>query len=204
MALRLIAHDAPQANAASASGGLRGVATVVAHARAAPPAVAWPPLQPEATGRVTSGGTWRDDAVSRALAQLLGPTLAPALRPTFEWYFCRGAFFHNDAHFDEVMFGVWCVAGPPADIVFPRAALRIEATPGHAAVFDPFEVHGVLSPGRTRYSAEDYVTASPSVFIGFELALTDAVRTAFRLPAVTEGRTLSSRTRIAASTGAFD
>ena len=71
-------------------------------------------------------------------------------------------------------------------------------------MFDPFEVHGVLAPGRDRYAAEDYANAATSVFIGFELALTDAVTQAFRLSPVSSAPTLSSRTRIAAATGAFD
>jgi hypothetical protein len=176
----------------------------VAHGRADPPAIEAPAQPALAVGRVQSAGTWTDAHVRTALADLLGTPLAAALRPAFEWYLCRGAFFHNDAHYDGVLFGVWCVCGPPADLVFPRARLRLDASPGCAAVFDPFEIHGVLAPGRLRYAAEDYDRAAPSVFIGFELTLDEAVARAFRVPPTADGRTVSSATRIDAVTGAFD
>jgi hypothetical protein len=204
MPLQLIPHDAPAASAAGPSGSLRGLATAVGHARALAPTLATPTGEAPAVGRVTSRGRWDDEAVRRALRDVLGAALAPALRAGFEWYLCRGAFFHTDAHYDGVLFGVWSVAGPAADIVFPRAGLRVDGSPGHVAIFDPFEVHGVLARGRERYAAEDYAAAAANVFIGFELALTDAVADAFRLAPAGSGRTLSSRTRVAAATGAFE
>ncbi len=76
-------------------------------------------------GKVHAAGVWRDAAVHRHLAQALGTRLASALRTDFEWYHCRGAFFHNDAHYDARLFGVWCIEGPPMQLVFPRAAVRI-------------------------------------------------------------------------------
>lgn len=204
VALQLIPLRSPALNAALASGGVRGMATAIGHGQAAPPAVAPPAEQPLVPGRVTSSGTWRNDTILQSLADLLGPSLAPALRPTFAWHLCRGAFFHNDAHFEDVLFGVWCLTGPPAEIAFPRAGVRLPASPGHVVVFDPFEVHGVVAPGRTIYAAGDYEGRVPSLFIGFELALNDAVAREFRVPAPSAGRTISSRSRIAADTGAFE
>jgi hypothetical protein len=40
--------------------------------------------------------------------------------------------------------------GPPMQLVFPRAALRLPIGPASVVVFDPFEVHGVLAPGASR------------------------------------------------------
>lgn len=202
--LHLIAHDAPALNAAAPSGVLRGLSSVIGYAHAVPPELPRPVEVPPTPGRVHSAGRWTDERVRGRLAQILGPVLSPALRSDFEWYLCRGAFFHNDAHFDGVLFGVWTLAGPPAELAFPRPGLRLDASPGNVVVFDPFEVHGVLAPGRNRYAPEDYANAETSVFIGFELSLTDAVSNAFRLSPVSTGRTLSSRTRIAAATGAFE
>lgn len=204
MPLQLIAHDAPALNAAGPSGALRGLSTVIGHARVAPPALPCPADLPPTPGRVHSAGRWTDERVRAKLARVLGSALAPALRSEFEWYLCRGAFFHNDAHFDGVLFGVWTLAGPPAEFAFPRLALRLDASPGNVVVFDPFEVHGVLAPGRDHYAVEDYANSETSVFVGFELSLTDSVTDAFRLSPVGAGRTLSSRTRIAAATGAFE
>ena len=204
MSLYLVEHGAPALTAAPAPDRLRGIAAAVGHAMHEPPAVELPPIGEGPPGRVVSGGQWQSSAVDVALCAAVGPALAPFLRKTLEWYFCRGAFFHNDAHYNDVLFGVWCVAGPPADLVFPRARLRIDASPGRMAVFDPFEVHGVLAPGRWIYAPEDYVGAAPTVFIGFEIELAEPVAAAFRLPAVSGGRTLSSRTRIAATTGELD
>lgn len=202
--LHLIAHDAPSLNAAGPSGVLRGLCSVIGYAHAAAPELPRPAEVPLTPGRVHSAGRWTDEGVRARLAQILGPVLSPALRSEFEWYLCRGAFFHNDAHFDGVLFGVWTLAGPSAELAFPRTGLRLDASPGNVVVFDPFEVHGVLASGRDRYAAEDYANAETSVFIGFELSLTDGVSNAFRLSPVSTGRTLSSRTRIAAATGAFE
>ena len=41
-------------------------------------------------GRVHSGGTFVDEAAHAELARALGD-LGGALRPRFEWYWCRGA-----------------------------------------------------------------------------------------------------------------
>ena len=204
MALHLVEHGAPALTAAAASGRLRGVAGAVGHAVHAAPDIALPKTDECPPGRVVSGGQWRSSAIHAALCAAIGPALTPFLRRTFEWYFCRGAFFHNDAHYDEVLFGVWCVEGPPRDIVFPRCDLRLDASPGHIAVFDPFEVHGVLAPGHCVYAADEYTDAAASVFIGFEIELAEPVAAAFRLPAASTGAAISSRTRIAATTGALN
>jgi hypothetical protein len=156
-------------------------------------------------GRVHSAGTWSDSSVHQDISTALDPELAGALRPRFEWYLCRGAFFHTDAHFADVLFGVWYVAGPPAEIVFPRAGLRIAVVPGTLVVFDPFEVHGVLRPGTAVYRADDYLDAETSVFVGFEVDLMDPVREHFGMsggPA--DGRVVSSSTRVSASIGTLE
>jgi hypothetical protein len=121
-------------------------------------------------GRVESAGTWRDDALHADLASTLGD-LGSALRPRFEWYVCRGAFFHTDAHYPDVMFGVWAVAGAGVDIVLARSAQRVEVEAGTIVIFDPFEVHGVLMRGADHYDAADYRGASmpSSVFAGLAL-----------------------------------
>jgi phage terminase large subunit-like protein len=156
-------------------------------------------------GRVQSGGAWSDGVVHGALVRALDPLPGLALRQTFEWYQCRGAFFHTDAHYADVLFGVWYIDGPPVDIVFARASLRVAARPGTIVVFDPFEVHGVLLPGATEYRADDHAGRAASVFVGFELELDDAVRAAFELgePAA-DARLISSSTRVMPTTGAFE
>jgi hypothetical protein len=159
----------------------------------------------EAAGRVQSRGTWSDDRVQAELAAVLGEPLASALRPTFEWHVCRGAFFHTDAHYADVMFGVWYVDGPPVDIVFPRAGMRLPALPGSVVVFDPFEVHGVLHSGAREYVADEYAASAASVFAGFELNLDDAVRVRFGIVEPVAGaRVISSGTRVSAATGSFE
>jgi hypothetical protein len=200
---------APPLLAGSAT-ALRPLARRVATAVAAPP----PELAARAgaigngepiIGRVQAGGTWSDGLVHAALAQALDPLPGHALRQTFEWYQCRGAFFHTDAHYADVLFGVWYVEGPPIDLVFARAALRIAARPGTIVVFDPFEVHGVLRPGATEYRADDYAGCAASVFVGFELELDDTVRVAFELAApAADARLVSSGTRVMPTTGAFE
>ena len=127
---------------------------------------------------------------------LLARVSAAALRPEFEWYYCRGAFFHNDAHYDARLFGVWYIEGPPMQLVFPRAALRVDIAPSSVVVFDPFEVHGVLAPGSRTYAANDYQTVSASVFVGFELDINDDVADAFDIDDDVTGQVISSRTRI--------
>ena len=156
-------------------------------------------------GRVHSAGTWSDGRVGRELAAALGDPLAKALRPTFEWYLCRGAFFHTDAHYTGVMFGIWYLDGPAVDIVFPRADVRVPAAPGSIVIFDPFEVHGVLRSGASEYAAGDYAERARSVFAGFELELDRAVQRAFGITAPAAGaRVVSSRTRVSATTGALE
>ena len=139
-----------------------------------------------------------------ALAASLGATLGTALRADFEWYYCRGAFFHNDAHYDARLFGVWCIEAPPMEIVFPRATLRLAVAPGSTVVFDPFEVHGVLAPGCSTYAASDYQSAGASVFVGFELDITHAIADIFGIRDGALGHLISSRTRIDATSGAIE
>jgi len=157
-----------------------------------------------AVGRVRSAGAWSDPGVHAALLEALDRVPPRTLRQTFEWYLCRGAHFHTDAHYSDVLFGVWYVAGPPVDIVFARGPLGLPVRPGSIVVFDPFEVHGVLRPGAREYRAEDYAAADASVFVGFEVEIAGAVRAEFELAAEDGARLVSSGTRIAATTGAFE
>jgi hypothetical protein len=208
MPIDFIAHAAPPLACISTSGSARPIARRLAHGYHRPgtdliAAARDNALKAGPPGRVSAVGTFRNTAVSKQLAEALGPVLAPALRDEFEWYVCRGAFFHNDAHYESVLFGVWCVHGPAAHIIFPRAGLRLPAGPGSLVVFDPYEVHGVLAASSSSYAAEDYVDAEPSVFVGFELSLA-LVRDAFDIGAGIEGRAISSQTRIRAATGAFE
>lgn len=161
-------------------------------------------FEPAMPGRVTSGGSFELPAAHAALAAGLGSGLAASLRRRFDWYVCRGAFFHNDAHYAGVLFGVWCVAGPPREVVFSRLGLRAAAAPGDWVVFDPFEPHAVLDPGAPTYERARYVDAPASVFAGFELELNEATRTAFAIADDASGIALSSRTRINAETGAIE
>jgi hypothetical protein len=158
-----------------------------------------------AIGRVQSRGSWSDDHVRAELVAALGAPLASALRPSFEWYVCRGAFFHTDAHYADVMFGVWYIDGPPVDIVFARPGVRLPALPGSIVVFDPFEVHGVLHTGAREYVADEYGASAASVFAGFELDLDDPVRVRFGIVGPAAGaRVISSSTRVSAMTGSFE
>jgi len=155
-------------------------------------------------GRVYSGGAWRDTAVHAQLAAVLGDTLGGALRDDFEWYCCRAAFFHNDAHYEGRLFGTWCIAGAELELVFPRASVRLSSAPSAITVFDPYEVHGILAPGAQQFSATDYEDIEPSLILGFELDLTPAIAAAFGIKPGATGRIISSATRIAASSGAFE
>ncbi len=207
--MRLIAHAAPAASCLHASGNIRSIAnkvafgectaeaTLVARARSVM-------LSDVSAGKVHTLGTLREPKIHAQLGASLGALLMPALRPDLEWYQCRGAFFHNDAHYDARLFGIWCIVGPPAELVFPRPALRLAAGPGSIAVFDPFEVHGILAPQCAAYVADDYEDAEASIFLGFELDITPAIAAAFGIKPGAEGRVISTRTRIAADTGAFD
>src|SRR5262249_9169376 len=82
-------------------------------------------------GRVESAGTFVDPGLSSEIRRALPDSLAEAVKPQMEWYRCRGASFHNDAHYGGVMFGVWSVAGPPREVVFPRIGRRLPASAGH-------------------------------------------------------------------------
>ena len=155
-------------------------------------------------GRVESAGRFEDAAARRALIAVLPPLLAGSLKTQFEWYGCRGAFFHNDAHFDGVLFGVWSLAGPPRELVFPRAGARVSARVGSLVVFDPFEPHGVLDAGRASYRKDDYEETEANLFLGFEVALTSDIRVALEIGDARAGHpTLSSRVAIHPETGAF-
>lgn len=156
-------------------------------------------------GRVVSAGSFQDPAVHALLAAALPESLRPHLRASFEWYACRGAFFHTDAHYGDVLFGAWCVAGPSRHIAFPRCGLSVAATAACFCVFDPFEPHGVLDAGETRYDRARYEGAAPSVFVGFEIELAPEVCTAFGIGAVPpDAALLSSATRIHPETGGRD
>jgi hypothetical protein len=155
-------------------------------------------------GRVHGLGRFASGEIRAELARTMPPELGGSLRDEFEWYACRGAFFHNDAHYGAVLFGAWCVAGPPREIVFARAGLRCPAGPGDWVVFDPFEPHAVLDPGVDRYRREHYVGAPPSLFLGFELELDERVCRAFGIgPAPAGAPVLESSVAINAETGAL-
>ncbi len=160
---------------------------------------------PSAPGRVHGGGGFSSAAALAALRAALPLALIAALRPGFEWYCCRGAFFHNDAHYGEVLFGAWCVQGPTRELVFARLGLRLPAAEGDFAVFDPFEPHAVLALDAATYDRAHYEGSAPSVFLGFELELNDAVRAAFGIGAApASGPELSSRTAVNAETGTLN
>jgi hypothetical protein len=209
VAMRCISHGAPIASALSAAGAARLIARTIAVGERVPDHALSRRAQAIApdkavTGKVHALGSWHDPVVQAQLAETLGTPLAAALRPHFEWYGCRGAFFHNDAHYDARLFGVWCIAGPPMDLVFPRAAVRLAIEPAHIVVFDPFEVHGVLVPEADVYNSSDYQNAAISLFLGFELDITPAVAVAFGIHAGAQGYVISSRTRINANSGALE
>ena len=155
-------------------------------------------------GRVQAAGALADPSVLSALRAVLPADMAATLQANFEWYSCRGAHFHNDAHYGGVLFGAWCLAGPAMDIVFPRTGWRVASRIGTAIVFDPFEPHGVLLPDSSTYEAERYVNAAPSVFLAFELRLTEAMCAAFGIGAAVPGApVLSSERAVHAETGAL-
>lgn len=162
-------------------------------------------LAAEPPGRVASGGRFADAALRTALLGWLPAALAASLRPGFEWYGCRGAHFHTDAHYGDVLFGAWCLAGPPRDLVFARSGARVAAGVGDLAVFDPFEPHAVLERGDGRYERSRYATAAASVFVGFELDIDAATSRAFGLQPLAGPqerlRELSSRVAVNAETG---
>lgn len=204
----LLPLGAPPLLAGSAA-TLRPVARRIATAFCQPPAdlverSAAVTLPDSTVGRVHSAGAWSDAGVHAVLTDALDRLPGSALKGSFEWYLCRGAHFHTDAHYANVLFGVWYIAGPPVDIVFARGPLAVAVRPGSIVVFDPFEVHGVLRPGALEYRPGDYATAETSKFVGFEVEIDAAVRSEFDLTAETGARLVSSGTRIAATTGAFE
>jgi len=155
-------------------------------------------------GRVESVGTLEEAAVVRELRQVLPQVLAEATRPQMEWYRCQGAFFHNDAHYGGVLFGIWTAAGPPREVVFPRISRRVPVRRGSIVVFDPFEPHAVLNAGASTYRREDYEGAEANLFLGFEVDLSPQVRVVFGIGEGGADRpTLSSRVAINPETGAF-
>jgi hypothetical protein len=205
MSIDWITPRAPTASCLSAEGSARSIAAKFAIAHRAPDDALVQRARvlqhhADVAGRVQSMGQWQDAAVYAQLGESLGH-VSTALRSGFEWYQCRGAFFHNDAHYDARMFGVWYIAGPAAELVFPRAAARSPISTGSIVVFDPFEVHGVLAPGCVAYSAADYENAEPSVFVGFELELTRDVSAAFGIDATVGGVIISSKTRVCPISG---
>ena len=184
--MQWISHAAPVSSCLSANGVVRSIAKAIAVGACVPDATlqqacarnrASAPARSAKCTRVVPGGTL--PCIS-SLRKLWGRASGAALRPDFEWYYCRGAFFHNDAHYDARLFGVWCIEGPPMQLVFPRAALRLAVAPASVVVFDPFEVHGVLAPGCSTYAANDYQSAEASVFVGFELDITPTIGGRFR------------------------
>lgn len=202
--------SAAAANCIEPGGVVRAAAKRLWHAHIEPSAVALASARDAAQrldgapGRVASGGAFQDGPLAALLRGALPGELGSALRPRFEWYYCRGAFFHNDAHFGAVLFGVWCLAGPARDMVFPRLQRRIAVSVGDAVVFDPFEPHAVLDPGAVRYRRSDYEGAPPNVFLGFELELTATVRSAFGIGAPVGAATvLSSSVAVDAENGAL-
>jgi len=159
---------------------------------------------PQVPGRVHELGRFEDESVWQALGACLPESLTAALRRPFEWYGCRGAGFHTDAHFPAVLFGVWCLAGPVRDLVFAGCGVRIECPAGDLAVFDPFQPHAVLDPGQVHYDRACYAGAPASLYLGFELELTEAVREQFGIaPAHPNAFAIGSTTPVNAETGAI-
>ena len=198
----------PPANAAGPSGPTRSLATRLWQGKQVPGALlleaagSVPAKLAGATGRVESGGAFVDPAIEEELRAALPAPLARFARPQMEWYACRGAFFHNDAHYEGVLFGVWSIAGPPRHLAFPRIGCRLPASAGNIVVFDPFEPHAVLDAGTARYRREDYEQTARNLFLGFEVDLVPQVREAFGIGAAREDvATLSSRVAINPETG---
>jgi len=181
----------------------RSTASRLLVGRLAPPAVVWPDLAAaNEPGRVHGLGRFEDKAVQAELLAAMPDELRASLRPGFEWYACRGAFFHNDAHYADALFGALCAGGPSRELVFARPGIRIAAAPGDWAIFDPFEPHALLDAGAARYRREDYLTSAASLFIGFELRLDEVTRRAFGIgPAPERGAVLSSQNAVNAETG---
>jgi hypothetical protein len=199
----------PPANCADSDGSTRSLASRLWHDYKA----ATPGLRAASTfarsglsgraGRVESSGTLEHAGIELELRRALPEALALFTTSKMEWYGCCGAFFHNDAHYGGVLFGVWSIDGPPREIVFPRIGKRLPAGAGNIIVFDPFEPHAVLDAGSAEYRREDYETAAANLFLGFEVALSTQVRAAFDIGEARAGCfTLSSRVAINPETGA--
>lgn len=206
MNVRFVAARAKAAACHPASGMARGSAAYVLTGIADAPLAA-PPIETLTSsppGRVVSAGQFTDAGVLRQLRAQLPCELQPALRQSFEWYACRGAYFHTDAHYSDVLFGAWSIAGPARTVVFSRTGIRIDAPPGTWLIFDPFEPHAVLDRDASTYRRDTYEEAPPSVFIGFELTLTEAVCRAFAIgPAAANSVRLASDVPVNAETGNF-
>jgi hypothetical protein len=189
------------------AGAIRALARRIWHGRAPVPA-SWQRRAaqlaqetPQLPGRVHPQGRFEDEALWQALSACLPDDLAAALRRPFEWYGCRGAGFHTDAHYDAVLFGAWCLAGPERDIVLASGP-RIRCAWGELAVFDPFQPHAVLDPDEGCYLRERYAAAPANVFLGFELELTTLVRHRFAIgPAEPGAFSIGSATAVNAETG---
>jgi len=191
-----------------AAGASRGLARRIWHGRLPiPPELGRCAAQlaqqtPATPGRVHTLGRFADESALLTLRAGLPAAFGSALRPEFEWYGCKGAGFHTDAHYDAVLFGAWLLAGPPRDIAFAEPPLRLACSAGDAVVFDPFQPHAVLDPGEAGYERGRYLPAAPNVFLGFELELTDIVRRQFGIgPAETGAFSIGSATPVNAETG---
>jgi hypothetical protein len=161
---------------------------------------------PDSPGRVNDLGRFvdetADETARRALCACLPERFVDALRPPLQWYACRGAGFHTDAHYSSVLFGAWYLAGPARDLAFAEPALQFACPIGGLVVFDPFQPHAVLDPGQNRYDRPRYVGAPASVFLGFELELTAAVSEHFGIgPAAAAAFLISTSTAVNAETG---
>jgi hypothetical protein len=155
-------------------------------------------------GKVESAGAFTSEETIRELRAALPDSIASHVTPRLEWYGCRGAFFHNDAHFGRVLFGIWSLHGPDRDVVFPRIGHRFSTSGGTLIVFDPFEPHAVLDRGASTYRREDYERALPNLFLGFELELNPETHRLFGTGPAREGLpVLSSRIAINPETGAL-
>lgn len=157
---------------------------------------------PQVPGRVQPLGRFEDPAAWQLLSACLPLQVGQGLRPAFEWYACRGAGFHTDAHYDSVLFGAWCLAGPARELVLAQGGLRLACGVDDLVVFDPFEPHAVLDSGQVLYDREHFSGAPASVFLGFEIELIDPVRERFRIgPAEPGAFVIGGSTAVNAETG---
>ena len=193
------------------AGATRSLARCIWHAWApVPPALSRQAAQlaaqtPASPGRVHGLGHFQDEGTWHVLSSCLPPHWAAALRRQFEWYGCRGAGFHTDAHYPSVLFGAWHLAGPARDIVFADPWVRVACASSELVLFDPFQPHAVLDPGEERYRRDRYAEAAASVFLGFELELTAAVRHEFGIgPPESGALAISSATAVNAETGRIE